>query len=570
LIWPRCAAHRQWQSDTIDSGWTIQEIAMLRRTLLAAALCGALPTADAQPAMHLSATGTGQVLIYPYYTTHGGLTTVFTVGNTTGQVKAVKLRLLEGVNSKPVLSFNLYLGPFATFAAAIAPGGGDDQPARLVTQDRACTLPSIPPGGLAFSTTGFTGVNQDWDTAGTPPERAAHLGSSLRTRDGHIEVIEMGVLDPTTAVAAAVRTNSQGIPANCAFLTLQWLPGGIWANNAQTDLLLPTGGLRGDAALVEAAAGLIYGYPATAIQHFYTDESAPGALHTTPATALPDLRAARSTATEVRVALPGASAAGPVIETFPAGLPRPDPVTAMLMASTVSAEASLEPGLGSETEWVFTMPTRRWYVEGTAPTAPFRNTFTPTGRSCVTIEPMFVRRSGLRVRTSGIIGGIPGTEPYRFRSVMCTATTVTAARNVPRGAPTRILRAREGLTGFLLGDFPGWTQAGGVANAIDPPGPDTSPPITSLPPQLFNDFDRIAGSGFLRLALFDPDRPLQAPSGRRYFGLPVIGLSFTRYINANAQPGVLANYSVATPASVEQSDRPTGTPWLEPFVPGGF
>jgi hypothetical protein len=538
--------------------------------LMLMTMAATLSNAAAQPAMHLSATGTGQVLIYPYYSTHGGLTTVFTVGNTTGEVKAVKLRLLEGVNSRPVFSANLYLAPFATFAAAIAPGVDDSQPAQILTQDRSCAVPAIPFWGFPTSVAGFTGPNQDWDTAGTPPARAALFASPLRTRDGHIEVIEMGVVRRESSFAQAAMLNASGVPANCSFLQIAWLPANSWASAPTADIQLPTGGLRGDAALVEAAAGLIYGYPATAIQHFYTDESAPGALHTTPATALPDLRAARSSATEVRVALPGASAAGSVVETFPAGLPRPDAVTTLLMASTVSAEASQEPGLGSETEWVFTMPTRRWYVDGAAAVAPFRNAFTPTGRSCITTEPMFVRRSGLRVRTSGIIGGIPGTEPYRFRSVMCTATTVIAARNVPRGAPLRILRAREGLTGFLLGDFPGWTQAGGVANVIDPPGPDTSPPITSLPPRLFDDFDRIAGSGFLRLALFDPDRALQAPSGRRYFGLPVIGLSFTRYINANAQPGVLANYSVATPASVEQSDRPTGTPWLEPFVPGGL
>lgn len=78
---------------------------MLRRTLLAAALSGALastlPTAAAQPAMHLSTTGTGQVLIYPYYTTHGGLTTVFTIANTTSTVKALKVRMLEGSTRSP-------------------------------------------------------------------------------------------------------------------------------------------------------------------------------------------------------------------------------------------------------------------------------------------------------------------------------------------------------------------------------------------------------------------------------------------------------------------------------------
>jgi hypothetical protein len=523
--------------------------------LAAGVLVGMSPTVAGQPAMHLSATGTGQVLIYPYYTTHGGLTTVFTVGNTTADVKAVKLRLLEGVNSKPVLSFNLYLGPFATFAAAIAPGGDDGQPARLLTQERSCSVPQIPASGFPTSLSGFTGANQDWDTAGTPPERAAVLGSPLRTRDGHIEVIEMGVLRPGSPFALAATANAQGIPANCSMLAAGWLAANTWAAAPTTDILLSTGGLRGDAALVEASAGLIYGYPATAIQHFYTDDSAPGGLHTSPVSALPDLRAARSTATEVRVALPGASTAGPIIETFPAGLPRPDAVTTLLMASLVWAELSLEPALGSETEWVFTLPTRRWYVDGSAPAAPFPHAFAPTGRSCVVTEPMFIRRDGLRARDLSI-GGIPGTERYRFRSTMCAATTVTAARNVPRGAPFRILRAREGLTGFLLGDFSGWTQTGGFANSIDPPGPDTSPPITSLGPRLLNDFDQMTGSGVLRMSLFELDRPFRAPSGRLYRGLPLIGLSFTRYINANAQPGMLANYSVATPIAVDQRDRP--------------
>ena len=520
---------------------------MLRRTLLAAALSGALastlPIAAAQPAMHLSTTGTGQVLIYPYYTTHGGLTTVFTIANTTSTVKALKVRMLEGVNSKPVLDFNLYMSPFATFAAAIAPGNGDDQPARLVTQDRSCTVPAIPPGGLAFSTTGFTGANQDWDSFGTPPERAALLASPLRTRDGHIEVIEMGVLRSMSAAANAATITWQGTPSNCGLLAGLWSAGGAWTANSATDVELPRGGLGGTAALVEAAAGLIYGYAPTAIEHFYLDAAAPGALHAAPSSSLPDLTSARTTSTSVRVLLHPDAERETRVEVFPSGMPRPDPVSLLLMTARVESDYSLDPVLGSETEWIFTMPTRRWSVDGSAPQLPFTDAFTPDGRACELAEPRFRTRAGVPLPVVGdqLVGGVLPPEPRPRRGFLCAATSAVAARNVAPGQPLRLLRAREDQTGFLLGSFRGWTSSTGA----------TTPPAT------FDDFDRVVGSGIFRLPLASVsgiNRTLIGPSGRRYQGLPLLGLSFTRYINANAQPGVLANYSLAQPVMTMRAE----------------
>jgi hypothetical protein len=525
---------------------------MLRRTLLAAALCGVLSTAAAQPAMHLSATGTGQVLIYPYYTTHGGLTTVFTVANTTSTVRALKVRLLEGVNSKPVLDFNLYMSPFATFAAAVALGGDDTQPARLVTQDRSCTVPAIPAGGLALSTTGFTSANQDWDSAGTSPARAAVLGSPLRTRDGHIEVIEMGELRPASPLSIAATFNFMGVPSNCALLINQWAPGGAWATNPGTDIQRPRGGIGGTAALVEAAAGLIYGYAPTAIENFYLDAAAPGALHAAPSSSLPDLRSARTTSTSVRVLLHPDAVRETRVETFPAALPRPDPVSLLLTTARIDSDYSLDPGLGSETEWVFTMPTRRWYVEGSAPQRPFTDAFTPDGRACELTGPWFHSRTGALLPRQGDTppGIIPPPlfppDPRLTRGFLCASTSAVAARNVGPGQPLRLLRAREDQTGFLLGSFRGWTGF---------------PVAGTLAPVTFDDFDRVVGSGMLRLPLITAsgvNPTLVGPSGRRYVGLPLIGLAFTRYINANAQPGVLANYSVVTPVITlrEESEPP--------------
>lgn len=534
---------------------------MPRHGLVAAALIAtsiAAPAA-AEPAMHLSPTGTGQVLIYPYYTTHGGLTTVFTLGNPTFDVKAVRVRVLEGVNAKPVQQLNLYLSPFATFAAAIAPGGGDDQPARLVTQDPGCTVPEIPSAGLPFTTAAFTGPNQDWDAAGTPADRAARLASPLRTRDGHLEVIEMGVLraDSGPALAATI-SRATGRPANCGLLRAFWEPGGIWTANPGAHVEPPRGGLRGEAVVVEVAAGLAYGYAAIGIEDFYTDTAAPAALHTAPTNPMPDLRSARSTANAVRVALPRGPGDEPRIETFAAGSPRPDPVTLLLMASALRSEFSLDPALGSETEWVYAMPTRRWYVEGGTAASPFTRAFAPTGRACEPAEPMAIFRTGIPAPRQGDQATSAVVSPWRTRSVLCASTSVVAARHVARGAPLRLLRAREGLTGFLLGDFPGWSPDGGFLAPVDAPDIASNP--VPLPPALFDDYDVVTGSGVLLLSLWTPNRTFVAPSGRAYFGLPVVGVAFTRYVNANAQPGLLANYGVAMPVTVEQRDRPPARP----------
>jgi hypothetical protein len=68
----------------------------------------ALPTG----AVNLSTDGTGQVLLYPYYTTRNGFVTSLTVVNgNTFHTKVAKVRFREGKNSAPVLEFNLWLSP---------------------------------------------------------------------------------------------------------------------------------------------------------------------------------------------------------------------------------------------------------------------------------------------------------------------------------------------------------------------------------------------------------------------------------------------------------------------------
>src|SRR6478735_1168725 len=101
-----------------------------KKKSLYAALAGvsALGVTGAAQAVNVNPDGLGQVLIYPYYTTRADSTgnaygTLLSVVNSTATAKAVKVRFLEGKNSKEVLDFNLFLSPFDVWTAGIVPMG---------------------------------------------------------------------------------------------------------------------------------------------------------------------------------------------------------------------------------------------------------------------------------------------------------------------------------------------------------------------------------------------------------------------------------------------------------------
>ena len=76
------------------------------------AVAAALSAATSAEAVVLDPHGTGQVLIYPYYTVNAGFGTLLSVVNTTLDGKALKVHVREGYDGRDVLVFNLYLSPF--------------------------------------------------------------------------------------------------------------------------------------------------------------------------------------------------------------------------------------------------------------------------------------------------------------------------------------------------------------------------------------------------------------------------------------------------------------------------
>ena len=162
--------------------------------------------------------------------------------NTTASVKAVKVRFLEGKNSREVLDFNLFLSPKDVWTAAIIPSGAGG--AMIQTDDTSCTLPAIPAAGKAF-------VNFAYAADGA--------GSGLdRTQEGYVEIIEMATYLDTSTTAANV-THVNGVPPGCAAET-----DALASSEAQ----IPLGGLMGGMTLISVDSGTDYTSDAVALDNY--------------------------------------------------------------------------------------------------------------------------------------------------------------------------------------------------------------------------------------------------------------------------------------------------------------
>jgi uncharacterized protein YbjQ (UPF0145 family) len=81
---------------------------------------------------------TGNVLLFPYYTTENTNSTLINVINTTDQTKALKVRFREAKGSEDSLDFHVYMSPKDRWTAAMTQDS--DGVPTLVTQDNTCTF----------------------------------------------------------------------------------------------------------------------------------------------------------------------------------------------------------------------------------------------------------------------------------------------------------------------------------------------------------------------------------------------------------------------------------------------
>jgi hypothetical protein len=359
---------------------------MKRNRLTAALLTTIAFAAGEAGAVHVNPGGSGQVLIFPYYTVNAGNQTLFSVVNRTDAGKAIKLRFREGRNSREVLSLNLYLSPFDVWTGLLfsLSDTGPNNPTAFVTNDTSCTVPqlrgnpSLPvlPGGqryVNFFNYAYTGIAED-----------AGPNSLDRTREGHFEMIEMGeVQNGARGSLTAITHGLDGQPSNCAQVQRAWLPlagtgseVAYWSADANTDMAPPGGGLFGAATLIDAAGGTMMSYTADALSQFSDIVQ-----HTVPGTSTPSLATAHGGGE------PGEVVArvfqdGPVVESKYPQARAVDAVSALLVQDAMFNAFNASAAAAARSEWIISFPTKFAYVDeaivGTTAVAPFTEVFPRT------------------------------------------------------------------------------------------------------------------------------------------------------------------------------------------------
>ncbi len=331
----------------------------------------------ASAALTVNESGTGHILVVPYYTAQNGNATVFHLTNTDlVNGKAVKVRFRGASNSDDVLDFQVFLSPGDVWTAAVsADANGLSQ---LVTGDNTCTVPAITPGTpVPFIKDRLTKAS--WTDA----------QKNEQTREGYIEILNMADIDSAkiygtsgvrgvTGGAWSAGTANSALytaikhvagKAPCTPAALAALDGidpaqnnNINANGAQNfGLTAPTDGLAGAWYVINVPDSTTFSGAANAI----VSSTTPDAVLYSPQLAQPAaLKSADPLLNSGLVAaqhydVPDLST--PLLQADTAEV-QAAALTKALAHTSVSNQYVTDATISAKTDWVFSMPTRRYMV----------------------------------------------------------------------------------------------------------------------------------------------------------------------------------------------------------------
>lgn len=339
-------------------------------------VAGGIPAAATR--LSPTSTGIGHILVVPYFTTQGNNTSLLNIVNTDEvNGKAVKLRYRGASNSDDVFDITIYLSPADMWSASVVRGA--DGVSQLITNDTSCTLPSkeaIKEKNGKFQLTRVRAAN--------PAE----------TREGYIEILNTADVPPTLVDVNGARTatanplfgaikHASGVPT-CASAVMDLQENALndvanspnrWFTRGYT---FPTGRLAANWTVADVAKKSVQTGEAVAIKATPTnfiDEPGSANLVWFPQTTqvVASLNAAALTADPLLAsgAIKAAMYDFPDLSTPYTGTDTPAVYTnavtglaAMLETQSVVNEF-ITSGTGVTefaTDWVFTMPTRRYAV----------------------------------------------------------------------------------------------------------------------------------------------------------------------------------------------------------------
>lgn len=347
--------------------------------------------------LRISDAGVGHNLLVPYFNAQNNNMSVFHVVNTDAvNGKAVKVRFRSASNSDDILDFQLFLSPGDVWTAAVTQGS--DGVAQITTADNSCTVPALTKNVPQKF------VTNRLNSKLTAADKANH------TREGYVELFSMADIPPTTTgsdtapnLYYAIKHKNGVAPCSVDGSASRTLLNDTAIQNYTTNTAAaaagfntPTTGLLGDWYIINVPQTTTFSGASTSIVatngdgvaargnfvHFPQTGTAYGSVDTLTADPLfrSDARAANASNTgygtaAVGVTLPAANYDLPDMSTpylqsaTPnAALTSSDPLaqafqlTRALAATSVTNQYATDAVITAKTDWVFSMPTRRYSV----------------------------------------------------------------------------------------------------------------------------------------------------------------------------------------------------------------
>ena len=484
--------------------------------------------------------GLGHALLTPYFTAQADNGTIISITNSDlVNGKAVKVRFRGASNSDDVLDFTVLLSPGDVWNATIRRNAGNGI-AELVTQDRTCTVPQLAPG-----------VAQSFVTNRLTSKGANDIPTN--TREGYIEMFNMADIQPGSPLFIATKHSTAGVP----LCTSSVISAAVFTTNftgegaaAAQGFATPTTGLFGSWVIIDVARTLTFSGEMAAIRALdqfgadgranfvvfpqngsaYTgiisNVTADPIFRTTPLTA----KSADNTVTTT-VAGPAVAAAffdmpdmsTPYVTTANTGddrgpLVQAGSLTASLAVKSVMNDYVNDAVITAKTDWLFSMPTRRYSVA--------MDYVPATSRRLYSSVPPGAGLNGALIANQYFHNGNTPLNTVNSQQICVSSTSVTF---LDREEQTKTSGAVFSPGNVTTTQFCGETSVLSFA--------DTAPTSSVLRAAVAR---QDTGSS----AFTNGWGIVNTTDGVTALGLPILGYSFISANNPFASPGVSGNYGI--------------------------
>lgn len=487
-------------------------------------------------ALRVSETAPGHHLLFPYFTVQKGQMTVLHLINTDfSNGKAVKLRFRGAGNGDSLLSLQVLMSPGDTWTAALTSGPGGR--AQLATADNTCTYPALAKGSAQPLM--VDRLNPAWN------EETLHNN----TREGTAEALLMADIpsakvygaqsDAHSSLYLATRlVNGQAPCTPTALDEALTRDIGDEAQAAGLGFAAPSGGLSATWYIIDVPGSTTFSGAATsAIAVDSAGHPARANYVVFPQTAEAVPQPERYTADPLLVSAGIASrakddagatsmpTASQVVQAKFYDLPdlstpyylRPSELnarqtagdlTARLATTTVLNQYAKDASVSAQTDWVLSMPTKRYSVA-------YDYSHAPESALVYSVVPP------------------AGTAQPQFFSTVTTFAQAGQACHHHTETPVDREATWRGPSPIFTGSPPPVTNCGLAAVLAFDSG---SSALSSSVSRWVMSPLRLFTNGWMSLRSPDP-----APA------LPVIGAAFLKLTNPNATAGVAANYGISFP-----------------------